>query len=362
MNGRLYDPILGCFLSPDNYVQQPDNSQNFNRYSYCLNNPLKYTDPSGELFGIDDMFLVGMLVHSAIVGAVSADMNGQNPWIGGLKGFASTGLSMVGTAGIGQLLGHAVGSFGNELLRAGMHGLNQGVISAINGNGFGSGFATGALSSLIASGAQSLNLNENAVLTSSTAVGALSSLCFGNDWMSGAMAGLEIGSFNHTWKISKDGSISCTLDDIYIMGHDKRITSLYYTASMVTNTLSKGYLRGFDKNGSMIFHASAVSGSQNKSMTIPQGAYHASQFIDTTDPKFSRNGVGFKVVIGPDPYDKYLNRVRTYLRIHPARSGITEGCIGLVSDDVEELRHLENLFKSALKNNSVPLYVTIFGR
>ena len=44
MNGRIYDPVLGCFLSPDNYVQMPDNSQNFNRYSYCLNNPLKYTD------------------------------------------------------------------------------------------------------------------------------------------------------------------------------------------------------------------------------------------------------------------------------------------------------------------------------
>ena len=50
MNGRLYDPLLGRFLSPDNYVQQPDNSQNFNRYSYCLNNPLKYNDPSGDLF------------------------------------------------------------------------------------------------------------------------------------------------------------------------------------------------------------------------------------------------------------------------------------------------------------------------
>lgn len=50
MNGRLYDPLLGRFLSPDNYVQQPDNSQNFNRYSYCLNNPLKYIDPSGEFY------------------------------------------------------------------------------------------------------------------------------------------------------------------------------------------------------------------------------------------------------------------------------------------------------------------------
>ena len=50
MNGRLYDPVLGRFFSPDNYVQAPTNSQNFNRYSYCLNNPLKYNDPSGDFF------------------------------------------------------------------------------------------------------------------------------------------------------------------------------------------------------------------------------------------------------------------------------------------------------------------------
>jgi RHS repeat-associated protein len=49
MNGRLYDPVVGRFLSPDNYVQMPDFSQNFNRYSYALNNPLKYNDPDGEI-------------------------------------------------------------------------------------------------------------------------------------------------------------------------------------------------------------------------------------------------------------------------------------------------------------------------
>ncbi len=50
MNGRLYDPVLGRFLSPDNYIQIPDNTQNFNRDTYALNNPLVYTDPDGEWF------------------------------------------------------------------------------------------------------------------------------------------------------------------------------------------------------------------------------------------------------------------------------------------------------------------------
>ena len=49
MNGRLYDSRLGRMLSPDPYLQNPDNLQNYNRYSYVLNNPLKYTDPSGYI-------------------------------------------------------------------------------------------------------------------------------------------------------------------------------------------------------------------------------------------------------------------------------------------------------------------------
>jgi RHS repeat-associated protein len=50
MNGRLYDPVIGRFFSPDNFVQTPDFTQSFNRYSYALNNPLKYKDPMGQWY------------------------------------------------------------------------------------------------------------------------------------------------------------------------------------------------------------------------------------------------------------------------------------------------------------------------
>ena len=68
MNGRLYDPVLGRFLSPDNYVQSPFFSQNFNRYSYCINNPLKYSDINGDVFGFDDL-LIG-----AAIGAIFSEI------------------------------------------------------------------------------------------------------------------------------------------------------------------------------------------------------------------------------------------------------------------------------------------------
>lgn len=47
MNGRIYDPVIGRFISPDPFLQAPDNLQNYNRYGYVLNNPLSFTDPSG---------------------------------------------------------------------------------------------------------------------------------------------------------------------------------------------------------------------------------------------------------------------------------------------------------------------------
>ena len=54
MNSRLYDPVIGRFFSPDNYVQIPEFTQSFNRYSYCLNNPLKYKDPTGNKYELGE--------------------------------------------------------------------------------------------------------------------------------------------------------------------------------------------------------------------------------------------------------------------------------------------------------------------
>ncbi|WP_431190637.1 RHS repeat-associated core domain-containing protein [Flavobacterium circumlabens] len=68
MNGRIYDPNLHCFLQPDNNIQDPFNTQNYNRYGYVLNNPLKYTDPSGEFINV----FLGYLLSGYIMGAYAS--------------------------------------------------------------------------------------------------------------------------------------------------------------------------------------------------------------------------------------------------------------------------------------------------
>jgi RHS repeat-associated protein len=70
MNGRLYDPFLGRFCAADPYVQSPKNTQNYNRYTYVLNNPLSLVDPSGHFFGL--IFGAIAAVATWIAGAVGA--------------------------------------------------------------------------------------------------------------------------------------------------------------------------------------------------------------------------------------------------------------------------------------------------
>lgn len=69
MNGRMYDPVNGRMLSADNYVNGTSASQAFNRYSYAANNPLKYTDPTGDFIWIIPNF--GWSKQGGFTGGVS---------------------------------------------------------------------------------------------------------------------------------------------------------------------------------------------------------------------------------------------------------------------------------------------------
>ena len=153
MNGRVYDPMLARFLSPDPYVQMPDYTQNFNRYSYCLNNPFKYTDPSGEsIIAIIGGAIIGGIGYTA---SVAFSDYGLCAWSSNdcIKSMVVGAISGAFTCGIGSAFGTTgsivQGTFdlGNELARAGAHALANGFISVATGDEFLPGFVAGGMGS-----------------------------------------------------------------------------------------------------------------------------------------------------------------------------------------------------------------------
>lgn len=110
MKGRAYDPVLSMMMSPDNYIQNPDFSQNYNRYSYCYNNPLSYNDPTGEW--------VEWLLYGAYNGFVNVVCNIDNIdnfqegalafGVGFIGGCITQGLS--GSSWVLQIVGNVCGT------------------------------------------------------------------------------------------------------------------------------------------------------------------------------------------------------------------------------------------------------------
>jgi RHS repeat-associated protein len=133
MNGRLYDAKLHRFLQPDNYVQEPFNTQNYNRYGYCWNNPLKFSDPNGEFIWILVGAVIGgtinWIAHGAQFNAKGLTAFGIGAVAGGLAtiigpiaftaaggGAAGVGGFLAGAAGAsaGAFASQAILSFGNH--------------------------------------------------------------------------------------------------------------------------------------------------------------------------------------------------------------------------------------------------------
>ena len=177
MNGRMYDPVVGRMLSTDNYVQIPNFTQSYNRYSYALNNPLKYNDPDGEWAHLVIGAVIGGTLNWLANGA-EFNMKGLGHFgIGALEGALAAGTG----AGVSAALAGNVGAGGG--FAAGFIGTNT-----IASTGFAAGFVSGA-----AGGA------TNGLITG-TGNGMLKGQSFGDAFTSGGV--------DQAWKQGLSGGVA----------------------------------------------------------------------------------------------------------------------------------------------------------
>lgn len=155
MNGRTYDPTLGRFLQADPHVQAPNNMQNYNRYSYVLNNPMSMTDPSGYFF----KKLASFVKKYWKVAAMAAVAYYTGQWAQGLNLFAGNAVAAGAAAGaisgfitgavtgaiFGALGGHIKGTEWNVGQQMLAHGMAGGVLQVLQGGKFGHGFVSAGI-------------------------------------------------------------------------------------------------------------------------------------------------------------------------------------------------------------------------
>ena len=176
MNGRVYDPRLGRFLSADPFVQFPDSPQSYNRYSYVLNNPLNTTDPTGY-FSFKDLTgmavaavgayicgpncgQLGMTLIGASAGGAQAAVNGDSIVRGVVFGgvsaaafssvgqhFNQMGAQNLSAAHKGLIDSSSLHFFGGNYLTSGQiaeqiaaHSILGGAMAELQGGKFGHGF------------------------------------------------------------------------------------------------------------------------------------------------------------------------------------------------------------------------------
>ena len=200
MNGRVYDPLIGRFLSPDIFIQAEGNLQNYNRYSYVLNNPLKYVDPSGNEF----------FTFFATIIAIGEGLGGYELFLlfftaGFLDAYVESGdvgvsLKAGLISGTSAYFAHEIGTWFKDgwaanafnsptlanVVKATFHGVRGGIAAELSGGKFGAG-AGAAFFGDYGGGLASEYIGEGLIV--SAILGGTASEIGGGKFSNGALSG-----------------------------------------------------------------------------------------------------------------------------------------------------------------------------
>lgn len=169
---------------------------------------------------IDDAF-IAFAVFNMASSTMQASFEGKSVW----KAGALSLLSSAASYGIGEAFKGVAMTFGNELLRAGAHGLASGLVSALDGGNFVSSFVSGAAASGMGSYAQGVNMDPTLMVASTTVMGGMVAWATGGDFLQGAMQGMTIGLLNHAMHDGGGGMGGCERcerlpDGTYVAPHE----------------------------------------------------------------------------------------------------------------------------------------------
>jgi RHS repeat-associated protein len=228
MNGRIYDPLIGRFMSADPYIQAPDDLQSHNRYAYVMNNPLNLTDPSGfswlsktwkkawhspifkAALGIVVAFVAPYALAWIAPTLFGAGSLATALATGALSGFASTGTLkgaltgaftagiMFGAGSLAETLKLADGSIGKIALHAG-----AGCVSSVAGGG---SCKAGAISGGLGEFGHNIGTGGNTALGTIKAamLGGIGSKLAGGKFEDGATTGAFGYMFNFLMHAHQD--------------------------------------------------------------------------------------------------------------------------------------------------------------
>lgn len=270
MNGRIYDPVLGRFLSPDPVITDGINLQSYNRYSYVINNPLTLTDPSGFSWLGDIIGDVGSAIGSAISWAGNAVVDAHvfaanKAWeyrkeiaIAIIIAVCPAGGSLLLSMAYGAAAGFATGFAGtlidggsfSDALKAGAVGAVVGAVSGGIGYGFSATFTS--------MGADGLTKIGGNILSSGVRNGFSESLQ-GGTFEHGFMQGVKQGAIQQGAQAATSG--------IGDLGGSNHQTNM---GNVVFKSVGHGIVQGI---------SAELSGGSFKDGFITGAAVSASQLI-----------------------------------------------------------------------------------
>ncbi len=125
LQSRYYDPCIGRFINSDTFTSTGQSFLGYNMFAYCGNNPINNNDPSGMIWHI----AVGAGI-GAVLGAVSSvvtqvvgnaltgktvNVNWRDVGLAAVGGAISGGLAASAVGIVGQIVGNATVSLGNNV-------------------------------------------------------------------------------------------------------------------------------------------------------------------------------------------------------------------------------------------------------